>query len=275
MNRNILSLIFLTLFPLTMLNAQMSTRTDAASDYTFGTRPVKGTKLLTFNLDISADSVSDLSSTLYSKLGLSSGRLFTAKYFYTDNIAFRAGVNLTKTSNVSSGDIDTSLTGGFTLSNVLKRKEINTLLVPGAEYHFKYTNIFDVYTGTDLVIGKSTEYNRHDETYINDYFSNRESRTSYFALGITPFVGLNVFVLDLPISLGLEYGFNALWKFGGATKVESTIKDASGEKTTTYYTQDSDAEGNTDPAYYSSLSKRNVSINSVNNLRLTLNIYFE
>ncbi len=140
---------------------------------------------------------------------------------------------------------------------------------------FKYTNIFDVYTGTDLVIGKSKELNQQDETYINDYFSNYKSRTSYFAFGITPFVGLNVFVLDLPISLGIEYGFNALWKFGGATKVESTIKDASGEKTTTYYSQETDADGNEDPLNYSSLSKRNVSINSVNNLRLTLNIYFE
>jgi hypothetical protein len=136
MNRNILPLIFLTLFPLTMLNAQMSTRTDAPSDYTFGTRPVKGTKLLTFNLDISADSIGDVSSSLYSRLGLSSGRLFTAKYFYTDNIAFRAGVNLTKSSNFSSGEIDTTLSDGFTLSKILKTKEINTLLVPGVEYHF-------------------------------------------------------------------------------------------------------------------------------------------
>lgn len=263
-----------------VVNAQISTRTDTPSNLNFGTRPEAGTKLLTFNVDIAPDSGFGLNGNLYNRLGIANGRLFTAKYFLSEKLAVRFGLNLTRSSVASKGDIDTSLvnfpTPDTLVSNDFRQLSRAFLLVPGLEYHFTNSNIFDVYAGGDLILGSGSDVTRNNLEYAKDFYNRMETRTPYFAVGINPVVGFNIFVVDLPVSIGLEYGFNAMWKFGGATKVSQEMK-MSGMGTPIereYYTQETDPFGNADLNGYSSLKRKTGSVNTMNNLRLTLNIYF-
>jgi hypothetical protein len=261
------------------LHAQLTTRTGGESQFNFATRPVAGTKMLTFNFDIPTGTPEDTGSgqNLYSRLGLTSGRLFKAKYFWTNTIAIRGAINLSNSGAVSKGDIDT--TGGQgagAVSNDLRSVDRSFLLVPGIEYHFAYTNLFDVYAGGDVILGRGSSVMRNDQEFTNDAYNRMESKTPYTAFGLNPFVGVNVFIANLPVSLGLEYGITAAWKFGGKTKVTTESKTAGGAETTReYFTQDTDPFGNADPNQYASLSKRNSTISTVNNFRVTLNLYFD
>lgn len=262
------------------LHAQLSTRTNADGQYPFSTRPVQGTKMLTLNFDLPMESNDDSTSegkNLYERLGFSTGKLFRVKYFYTSNLAIRGAVNIYRESSVSKGDIDTTSGGsGGMIANHMKNVERSFLLVPGLEYHFAYTNLFDVYAGADVMLGRGTTAMRNDQEFTGDAYSKMESKTPYTAFGLNPFVGANIFLANLPLSIGIEYGISAAWKFGDKTKVTSETKTAGGTETSTeYFTQENDPFGNPDPNHYSSLSKRRSIVNTMDNFRITLNLYFD
>ncbi len=101
------------------------------------------------------------------------------------------------------------------------------------------------------------------------------SSTATTVFGVAGVVGFNVFVAELPISLGIEYGWSAKWIFGGKTKVKST--DSVGSTTTEqeYITVDGHFlnDGITD-RQYSSFSGREFNMDNNHSVRTTLNIYF-
>ena len=78
------------------------------------------------------------------------------------------------------------------------------------------------------------------------------------------------------MSIGLEYGWNAKWTFGGVTKVKREVSDA---VTSTSYSvtykeeQSSNAVGATS-AKYSKLKRREFNANTNQDVRIVLHIYF-
>jgi hypothetical protein len=257
----------------TTVSAQTLTeRVDDVSTYKIGNRPAKGTKVLTFGLNIN-----DTDGNLFSKYNLfQKGNLITGKYFISDRTAIRGGIRLSKESAVSGGDVDTTLTGGSIVSNSLKDVTRNYALMPGLERHFSYDNFFDIYAGGDLYLGFEKMHRLFEEDYTNGFYTHRDAKTTTTKLGLGGVIGINVFVMDLPVSVGVEYGIAGVWNLGGKTHVVEDVKDPLGERTNEYYTQDRDAFGNADGATsYSKLKKNSSSLETNSNVRVLLNIYFK
>ena len=253
-------------------NAQLLTeRTDDVSVYKIGNRPSKGTKLLTFGLGIN-----DTEGKLFSKHNLlQKGNLLTGKYFISDNTAIRAGIRVSKETNTSGGEIDTAITGGTTISNDLQKTTRNYAIMPGIEKHFSNSNFFDIYAGGDLYLGFEKDKVREEYDYTNDFYNRKTSKTNTTKLGVGGVIGINMFILDLPISIGVEYGISAIWNLGGKTHVQEDINDPLGTRTNDYYTQGTDAFNNPDANKYSNLKKNSSEIQTNNNLKVLLNIYFK
>ena len=157
----------------------------------------------------------------------------------------------------------------------------------GIEKHFNSANFFDVYAGADLYLGLGSEkFNYEFETIGSDDVSFTEminTSRSFKKFGVLPFIGVQMFVLDLPVSIGVEYGWDALWKFGGLykTEYEVTQDDGTGVSTTTSGTIYS--EGNPGRALPGAIgsatsgtsgSSSSSMLNTNQNVKILLNIYF-
>jgi len=264
--------IALSLVYCSITQAQMLTeRVDDVAIYKMGNRPVQGTKALTFGLNIN-----DVDGKLFSKYNLfQKGNLINGKYFISDLTAIRGGLRLSKLSAHSGGPIETAITGGSVVGNELKETTRSYAIMPGIEKHFSNENFFDVYTGADLYLGfdKYTKIENYD--YTNDFYLHREGTTNTTKFGLGGVLGINMFVLDLPLSIGIEYGILGIWNLGGKAHLVEDVKDPLGERTNEYYTQDLDAFENPDANSYTKLKKGSSSIETNSNLRVLLNIYFK
>ncbi len=249
--------------------AQLSKRENAETTEKLGARPVKGDMAATFCLPI----INGKDASLYNGNNLQSGAILTFKKYKKDDFVIRAGLRLYKDSKKSNGDIDEE-SGSLLKSKQMKDSKREYILVPGIEKHFSKSNIFDVYTGADLYLGlgrnisiNNIDYKSGDKNYLTQTVN-----TTIFGLGGV--VGLNIFVAHLPISLGIEYGWNAKWVFGGKTKVKSETTVGSTSTSTKVYNQDTDPFGGSDMEDYSKLSKSEFHMDTNQNVRLVLNIYF-
>ena len=85
--------------------------------------------------------------------------------------------------------------------------------------------------------------------------------------------GFNVFLGHLPVSIGLEYGWNAKWTFGGVTKVKEDVTTGATSYTQEYKLDESTTSGST-TARYSKLKRREFNANTNQDVRVVLHIYF-
>ncbi len=296
--------------------AQLTTREAAPNSYKLGAYPQAGDLSLMFsvfnitNFDSDDDAVSDFASVN----SLGRGDLITGKYYWTDQIAFRVGIKLQReVSDKYSFDTDTSSElftqdpdnigplNGATITEEYSTKSVvrDWAIKLGIEKHFNSSNFFDVYAGTDLYLGLGKEKFELNETTANgtvgtgttpDGFSTVENLTSsrsFTKVGLLPFIGVQMFVLDLPVSIGVEYGWDALWKFGGLWKNEIEITQEGFDATSgdpieesvsgTYY-----SDGLTPPTGARDISGTpgqngsagSSSLNTNQNVKILLNIYF-
>ena len=269
--------------------AQLSTRENYDGKFKLNTRPQAGDAALHFVvpiIDLSADNGSD--AGLYKGNALASGDLLTFKYYHTDDLVLRGGIRLAADNHrvegiaVDSTDAnpifeDTELE---TLNTRSIMREYN--LAFGAEKHFTNDNIFDVYAGGEARIGLGKDKSVMEYTYFNGDIDNTTMTTNTSIFGVAGVVGFNVFVAELPISVGLEYGWSGKFIFGGTTKVERTLEiDAADINFTEEWEQvDTDAFGNLDlnnlglPRQYSSLNQRQFNMENNNSVRVNICIYF-
>lgn len=256
--------------------AQLTTRQNDATTETLGARPVKGDMALTFGIGLSSlfggDSVV---ADLPLQNSLRSGDVLTFKKFVADDAAFRIGLRLMKDAYNYKGELDSAsqtAAGNGADINItdVERKESERmyLLVPGYEKHFSPSNIFDVYAGGDLHLGFSRSVDINNTDYRNGDKSYSTSKTTRTVVGLGGVVGFNVFIAHLPISLGLEYGWNARWRLGGKTHVETENTSGGVSTNNDYYTQEDDANG------YTKLNRKEFAMDTNQNVRLVLNIYF-
>ncbi|MEQ1733198.1 MAG: hypothetical protein ABL940_05965 [Bacteroidia bacterium] len=260
--------------------AQLTQRyANDSSKVAFGTRPTKGDKSLMLNV-VLFDSTSQINH-IADVIKLS--ERLTFRYYLKPNLVFRASAKVQRKAVVASGNsADSSFVNILTTSQkitALTRKNSNTvLLVPGIEKHFSPKNIFDVYYGAALPIGYTSTKIKNEITRQNGDYDRQQVKQFSPIVGLDAFTGLNVFVGKLPLSLGLEYGWGALWKLNNKVNVSQQQQITSGTKvqsfTAEYSTQNQDALGTTDINKYGKLNKREFAAGLNQTIKLTCNIYF-
>jgi hypothetical protein len=244
--------------------SQLSQRENESTTIKFGTRPSTGDMTLTFGVDIGQGGVADLPILNQ----LTSGDVLTFKRYTSPSKAIRIGVRLFKDSQTVKGD-EVDITNDDNLGSIKsKTSSSEYIIVPGLEKHFNKSNIFDVYAGTDLYIGYRRDLLLNNTELPNGDYDKYKATSTGMVLGLGGVVGFNIFIAQLPVSLGLEYGLNMKWSFEGKTKIKAESSVGGVSSSQNYYTSDR-VSGN-----FSKLHKREFGMDTNNNIRILLNIYF-
>ncbi|MEZ4755773.1 MAG: hypothetical protein R2817_02975 [Flavobacteriales bacterium] len=265
MKKSVLSMALLGVC--SIASAQLSTRENDDTRYKLGARPVAGDYALTFGVGINNTEVGGTEIPAWNLFGR--GNLITGKKFIKDDVAIRAGVRLFRDSRTLTGELDST----ENISNVLNEVEFRSsqrqyMLVPGIEKHFSNSNIFDVYTAGDLYLGFGRDKEVSSTTNRQGQTSAMTMTTPYTVVGLGGVIGVSAFVVDLPISVGIEYGLSAFWKLGDRTKVE--VEEADGD-TYEYQTVSDDPFGG---LQYNSAKQRYMTMDTNDQVRLVVNIFF-
>ena len=177
------------------------------------------------------------------------------KYFSSSNLEFRLGFDAYRDSNKNDGVVvdEDKKTQSYnsTYADGLFR------VIPGIVYHFSSDNILDVYWGAELPFGM--------DNYSNTSSYGTTIYTEYrnpLNIGLNVLVGLQAFIGNLPLAIGLEYGIGANTSIGNQYKVE----EKNGFSTASYYMLDGDNRR------FSTLTSSNGFIDQT--IRLTLSYYF-
>lgn len=285
------TLLVISLFAMgasTVFAQGLSTRENEAIVAKLGARPVAGDAALNFVIPlVGLNSNDGTEAGLFNGNLLGSGDLLTFKYYHTDNFVLRAGVRLYADNDRLSGDALNDEPSGNELfdGDVSRMEMINQdrsyVLALGFEHHFSNSNIFDVYTGADLLLGFNKMRNTMEAEYtvidgtIDDILTRDlfTEQTNSTVIGLGWVVGWNTFVAQLPISVGIEYGLSMKWLLGGKTKIteERDIQNANAQNSyaVEYYADDA-APG----MLFSDMSKRNFNMDTNQNVRLTVQFYF-
>ncbi|WKZ67507.1 MAG: hypothetical protein QY325_06175 [Flavobacteriales bacterium] len=271
MKKTVLSFALLGICSLA--SAQLSTRENQDTRYKFGARPVAGDYALVFGLDLSKPEFAEGEREVSGWNAFMRGNLITGKKFIADDMAIRAGLRLTRSSRTIKAELDSNQFVPSSLAEFEFRESTREyMLVPGIEKHFSNSNIFDVYVAGDLFLGFGRDKSVESYIYRDTDFNSSITRTTpYTIVGLGGIIGVNVFVLDLPLSVGLEYGLSAFWQMGNRTKNEVE----SGSDSYEYYTVGNDPSSESGAnVQYSSVKQRYMTMNSNDQVRLVLNLYF-
>jgi hypothetical protein len=256
--------------------SQLTTRENDETNVKLGARPKKGDMALVFGYNLPTGS-SD-TAKLFNYNQLRAGDLLTFKYYRKDNLAYRAAIRLMKFSNAFKGTTADSSALNPMPSNIKEEKYKNVRtdfeIVPGIETHFLKSNFFDVYMGADVLLGFGTHKVRDDVTYRGGAGeSNYTCRTPFKVFGFGGLVGVNAFIAQLPIAIGIEYGLSAKWTFGGVSKIKVDETIGSDTKSAEYKIKAEDGSL-VNPTQYSKLSRHTFGMDTNQDVRIVLNIYF-
>jgi len=273
-------------FGVTSAFAQLSTRENDDYVIKYGARPKAGD--MAFVLGTSLANDSGLTAKLFSGNALKSGDILTYKFYKTDDLVIRAGIrlynqNLTlkgsgldSTAQYDPHSVTTGTNAAASYANLtdVKSKSVDRMweIVPGVEKHFLASNIFDAYIGADLYLGLGSVKSTNNFAYRNGDKNNVSKKTNTTNVGVGLVSGFNIFLGHLPMALGLEYGWNAKWTFGGVTKVKEDVTTGT-VSYTQEYKQDNSTTSDSD-AKFSKLKRREFNANTNQNVRVVLHIYF-
>lgn len=126
--------------------------------------------------------------------------LINLKYMVNDKVEARLGIEWWKKSETT----EQSMEGGSTEST---QKETSMLFYPGIAYHFNRSNILDVYVGAELPFGWGSNGGESEWSYDGEGDSE-DWTASNFQIGLGAFIGLQAYICNLPLALGLEYGIS-------------------------------------------------------------------
>lgn len=147
--------------------------------------------------------------------------LINLKYMKTDRLEYRLGIEWWKKSSstedqIPSGELDDNG------DPKTKKYETSTsksqfTFYPGVAYHFSNKNLLDVYVGGELPFGWGSYSKNEDDDDMS---------TSNFRIGLGAFIGLQAYIGNLPLALGVEYGVSTMYSHvgdGSFTKDGMTI----------------------------------------------------
>jgi len=193
--------------------------------------------------------------------------LINFKYMAADRFETRLGIEVYKSSERLKGDMLIAGEDGEETSAVSdKYGKSQAMFYPGIAYHFSKRNLLDVYVGAELPLGWNSDRR------LSEYDESSSSVTkNSFVIGLGAFIGLQAYIANLPLAIGVEYGLSSRFDAGLKYKYEST---ADGE-TQTYYAPDLSAFKNLKPdaERFDKLKAKKGEIGS--QFRLTLTYYFK
>lgn len=248
MKKKLLTLIVLIGAVSFSANAQLTTGNPTAKEIRTGNRPQAGD--FGIYTGISSEGIIQLIGGAAAPLPL-----VNVKYYITDRLEARVGIDAAANRNWLKG-----VKTGETAKSGEKSGMSWGYLEPGVAYHFSKHNIIDVYAGAELLLGYYSDYNT-----VIDGASDTKSMTSItnFQVGLRPFIGLQAFIGDLPLAIGLEYGWRGLVNLG--EKEKSTVITG-GSKQVTYRPEGTSIDFDKLVAGSSLLG---------NEVRITLSYYFK
>lgn len=173
--------------------AQISTGESTAQTIRTGNRAEKGD----FGLYLGA-TTSMFKNIADEDVSYSALPLLNFKYMLSDKVEARLGFEWWSKTD-SEKDVYNE-NSGFS-----SNRETNIMFYPGIAYHFNRSNILDVYVGAELPIGggaNAFKAKYDGEELEGSITSNR------FEIGLGAFVGLQAYICNLPLAVGVEYGFN-------------------------------------------------------------------
>jgi hypothetical protein len=262
------------LFPLLLIllfcvsqagHSQLSDRVNSPSTFKVGTRPLQGNMGLYFGL-----AYNEIEYWFDNNLDYTGLPIISLKYYKTDNNVFRLGFQTSRTAEKAKGTVDPLVNGsGITESNNVDVKA-RFLFTPGFEHHFTSSNILDVYVGAMIPIGWRSEEFVNDDVYTGGNYSKYTRSMFSFTYGYEVFVGVQAFIADLPLAMGMDFGIAGLGHLN--TKYKHVVSSKIGAVTTnqTFYS--------TDPDRYAGLGYKDLKASDSKfqgNLRLTLTYFFK
>lgn len=257
-NRIILfSVLLLTISTITQ--AQLLERENVKSRIAAGSRPEAGD--FGFMIGASIEEIKEIFDDETDIQGFPP--LLSFKYYLTDNIELR----LNTQSYAKSKDIQGSIVNQVGLEDNVNKESFIRFL-PSAQYHFANSNLLDTYGGFGIIIGsEKNEIMTTEKTTINgDYVALHLSKKT-FVSGFNIDFGLQAFVADLPISIGIEASLRGVRHSN--LQYENTFSSSVGGVVTnqTYLTIDKDSA-----LKYSSLKYKTYEVGA--DLRFMLSYYF-
>lgn len=128
--------------------------------------------------------------------------LINLKIMTSDQFELRVGLEFYRSMEKLGGTIPVG--EATTEVNNERYAEGSAMLYPGFAYHFSRNNIFDVYVGAELPIGWNSN------TIISEFGStSAKNKKSSFTIGLGAFVGVQAFIANLPLAIGVEYGISS------------------------------------------------------------------
>lgn len=136
--------------------------------------------------------------------------LLNFKYMKSDELEYRVGLKIYRAKEKMSGEDASDVD--------FKAKGLTSeyMLSPGLAYHFNKTNLLDVYGGFELPFGM--EHERYIEEYDKDELTKTRAQ---FKVGLGAFIGLQAYLGNLPVALGVEYGISSMFTAGKKYKVDN------------------------------------------------------
>jgi hypothetical protein len=244
--------------------SQLSDRVNSPSTFKVGTRPVMGNYGLYFGL-----AYNELEYWFDHDISYNGLPIVSFKYYRTDNNVWRIGFQTSTTRKITSGDIDPAINGGTLVQAKLIDNTSRTTFYPGYEHHFTSSNIMDVYIGTLIPIGWDRSKYADEVTFSNKNFDKYSKTHTSLTYGLEAFVGVQAFVADLPLALGLDFGVAALGHLFDKYKYDASSKVGALTTSQTYYTVDDTGAG----VRYEKLNQRDFQLQG--NVRITVTYFFK
>ena len=254
----IILIVITALALVTSANAQLMERDNVSSRIVAGTRPQQGD--FGFMFGASAEEIREI---LDDELSIRGFPLMSFKYYLTDQLEVR----LNTQSYGKSKSIQGSLNGQVGQEDDVE-KESFIRFMPSVQYHFASSNLLDTYAGVGLIVGsEKNQVITSEKTSISgDYVANQMTKKT-FVTGFNINFGLQAFIADLPISLGVEASIRGLKHSN--LQYENIFESSVGgvETNQTYYTID-----DTSTLRYESLEYESFDLGA--DLRIMLSYYF-
>lgn len=248
--------------------AQISTGEPSAVKIKTGNRPDKGTFGLYIGGGMDFGSFINMEKQTPYVLPL-----VNLKYYFTDKLEGRIGLDFYR-HDVNIGGkkfTEATATDGESYKYVNNAGNGNAMLWPGIAYHFTKHNILDVYCGAELPIGLTSASSK---LITGTNSTTTKVSSNAFNIGLGAFVGLQAFIGNLPLAIGLEYGLYGSYAFGLKTK--HTSIDSDGNKKVWYQSNRSNQIGTGQAPGTDNFEKLHVGEGFMGNqLRLTLSYYFK
>ena len=201
-------LIALALLGSVVAQAQITTGENSSQVIRTGNRADKG------DFGIYLGATSNMMKDLFDgDTKISALPLINLKYMVTDKVEARLGFEWYAKNQFSS-----SKNNDHEWEGTMVDRENKVMFYPGIAYHFNKSNILDVYVGGELPIGGAglasyTKYN--EDLYKGEKDKHAHNSATQFNIGLGAFIGLQAYICNLPLAIGLEYGVSCQYNHVG------------------------------------------------------------